>query len=576
MKKKIVLLFLIYFLFIAIPVNAKEPSSNKGASTNKVASTVLNDNLQVQNIFDNSVDVNTDGKEISYKDISDTATIDNANEKITDTHWAYKAVMELSNKYNILVGMPDGKFDGDQATTRFELAQALVKTVNKMEEEHVQMTAMEQAGLKSLKDEFDKEIIALAARVEKNEVRVSELQDKHTKDITTLNGDISKLSERHYFSPELKFQYGFGDDATESPGNTANARVRLNSLTKVYDDTVAYIRLQAQTTNLINLSEVNGDIVDTDLTVAYLMTGDLTKWIPKKLGKIYFSGGLMPSFWNFYRDYTVAVDQRAFTDANSSFSAFNTQEAAFNREVPDGRRMSIGGEYIKDFSKLNAQIKATAARSTAGSLDLSSRIVNRATFIPNSTNFVVNDTPGSADEPSFYALSGKFDIPIKSQPIQLKVSHMYMFNNNGTDTRTYNIGGRLSTKFNGLGVFKFAVIGHNGTTAPRVIGGLGGHGMNYQFAFNPTIKAFGKFFGDPDKIKYDMKNSDAEDGKTEIGFGFANFHNDFDQGVNAFDIYVSRFFTKKIFGRILYTHINPSIPGMDNRDAVLFETNVRL
>ena len=111
---------------------------------------------------------------------------------------------------------------------------------------------------------------------------------------------------------------------------------------------------------------------------------------------------------------------------------------------------------------------------------------------------------------------------------------------------------------------------------PRYLGGRGGQGFSYQVAYNPTIKAFGNLFGNPDEITHRMPNHVP--GKTEIGVGFANYHNDEGEAIRALDVYVGRFFTKNIFGRIIYSHVNPSVIDriLARRNSVLLEANFRL
>ncbi|MGD9581106.1 MAG: hypothetical protein AB7V50_07015, partial [Vampirovibrionia bacterium] len=157
-----------------------------------------------------------------------------------------------------------------------------------------------------------------------------------------------------------------------------------------------------------------------------------------------------------------------------------------------------------------------------------------------------------------------------------KVSHTYSFGDNQTNQRNYYIGGRLATKFNGFGVVKAAVVGHNGSVPPRLLGGIGGQGFSYQLAYNPTIKAFGNLFGDPDKITHRMPC--IVPGKTEVGVGFANYHNDQDESIRILDVYVSRYISENVFGRILFGHVNPSIRtrGLSARNYVLLETIFKL
>lgn len=557
--------FLLFFLVLCLLNINTVKASEKLANTIVVDKTVVEENTAVLDKVDEDI-IEIDlfkNRNISQAPNAGADNIEKTpllykDVKVTD--WAYQALDELSTKYKVLKGMPNGNFEGKRAATRYEMAQSLVNTIQEMEKEHIQLSAIEKAAIKSLKDEFDKEIIALAARVEFNETRIEQLDKKHEGDVVKLDSDISSLKKRHHFVPEMRFRYGLGD-VDPGSGTHASTRLRLTSISEVNKDTVGVIRLEATTNNLINLSERNGDIVDTDLTLAYVHTGSLTRWIPKKAGTVKFIGGILPPSWLFYtKNMTANVDQRGFNDANPSFSLFNTQILAFHRDLPNGRRMTIGGDYTKKFDSHNARIDAMVLRSTGGSLDTPG-----------------NDISSSGDESTYYAVSAESDLPgTKRQPVNLKVSHAYSFGDNATHRRTYSIGGRLATKFNGFGVVKAAVIGHNGTVPPLLLEGLGGQGFSYQLAFNPTIKAFGNFFGDPDKITHLMPC--YVPGKTEVGVGFANYHNDQDESIRALDVYVSRYFGEHLFGRILFSHVNPNVRvrGLSARSYVLFETIFKL
>ncbi|MEW5822255.1 MAG: S-layer homology domain-containing protein, partial [Cyanobacteriota bacterium] len=535
--KKRIILFLLCMLVVCKPVLSNE----------NVTSEFINDQTSVlDQVNENPPKLDLNLQDLEYMKLARNIKSADAIEgeklhysDVKDNNWAYQALSELTEKYGVLKGMPDGAFEGDRPATRYEMAQALVKTVHKLEEERIKLSAIEEVALKSLKKEFDKEIIALAARIEKNEQRITGLDEIHKADIETLTGDIENLKKRHYFVPTLRFMYGFGD-FDERDGTHASTRLRLTSVTKVNKDTVGVIRLQAVTSNFINMSEVNGDIVDMDLALGYVQTGSLTRWLPEKYGKADFFGGVMPANWYFWLGrYTTCVDERPFNDSNFTFSLLNTQVSAFGRDAVNGRRMVAGGQYIKKFDKYNAKIQAVGTRATAGSLP-----------IAGTDNF------SSGDETTFYAVSGEMDLPIK-HPVNFKVSHFYSFGDAATNERTYSVGGRLTTKFENFGVLKGAVIGHNGTVPPRYLGGRGGQGFSYQVAYNPTIKAFGNLFGNPDEITHHIPNH--VDGKTEVGVGFANYHNDDGEAIRALDVYIGRFFTTNIFGRVIYSHVNPSV-----------------
>lgn len=485
-------------------------------------------------------------------------------------HWAYSAVKELTAKYDILEGMPDGMFDGQRSATRYEMAQALAQLLSKMDDKHSKMTAIEKAAIKSLKEEFDKEILTLAARIEKTEVELSKFERSTRIDIENLSADVAALAGRHHFRPEFRLNYSMGD-----PEAISNARVRMNSATKLDDKTVAVLRIESMSNNFINRSEELNEITDVELRIAYMETSHLTSWIPEKLGKITFMGGVMPTYWPFFRGYRAAVDQRAFTDANYSYGLFNTHGNSFMRTAPDGRNISIGGEYVKDFCKYKGQVRASAMRSTGGSLNRPIGIYTSTPPVPAS-DFNGIDVASSGDESTFYAVTGKMEVPIKEQPVEFRLSHYQSFDDANTSMNNYSIGGKISTKFDGFGVLKGGLIGYNGSMPPRLLGGYGGKGFSYQFSFAPTIRAFGDFFGDPDLINHETINYVPK--KTEFIFAFADYENRQDEKIRVLDIGLTRYLTSNIFGRVMFEHIMPTTNNnrLDHRSSVIMETIFKL
>jgi hypothetical protein len=528
MKKTVIGLLLLLIVLSGKPVFSEEPAD-----------------VDWSNLLDNTNLITSHPEEHAtpYSDLP--GNLSSIYDDVNKNHWAYQAIDELSTKYKVLEGMPDASFQGDRPATRYELAQALAKLMNKIEEDHIQVSPVEQAALNSLKSEFEKEIMTLAARIEVNAQAIANLEEKECQDVMSLNTQIENVQKRHYFSPELRFRFNMGD-----PEPFADTRLRLTSKTYLTDRTWVMLRLDALTPNMFKLSERNNDIADADLTLGFIDTQDLTKWIPEKYGRVSLIGGLLHTNRLFFRGYRVAADSRGFSDTIPGVSIYNTQDLSFVREPADGRNMSVGGEYVKRFEKYNGLIKAGVLRSAGGSINL-----------PGA------DIRDSGNPSTFYSVTGQMDIPVKNQPVELKVSHYYSFNDRQTNQNTWSVGGRLATKFENVGVFKAAVIGYDGQVPPRYLGGYGGHGLSYQVTYNPTIKAFGNLFGDPDKITHSVYNFIP--GKTEIGFAFANYHNDWNESLRVFDIFLSRYLSKNVWGVVRYSHLNPNTDrGLSTRDAV--------
>jgi len=102
---------------------------------------------------------------------------------VNQSHWAYKAIKDLVDKYGVMGGFPDRTFRGSKNFTRYEAASALYKVMVKVEELMSNKGggfvpgAEDMIKLKELSTEFIREIDALkASDVEKAE-KIKKLED---------------------------------------------------------------------------------------------------------------------------------------------------------------------------------------------------------------------------------------------------------------------------------------------------------------------------------------------------------------------------------------------------------------
>lgn len=124
------------------------------------------------------------------------ATVVAVNE-LTDvegTEWAYNAVQQLVEKYDVLEGYPDGTYKGKKPSTRFELAAAVYDLATYFSDE-IALDREDLSKLAKLLDEFSNEIKTIQGRVDTLEGKVTALDTKVT-DIdtrtTTLEGQIAE------------------------------------------------------------------------------------------------------------------------------------------------------------------------------------------------------------------------------------------------------------------------------------------------------------------------------------------------------------------------------------------------
>lgn len=159
---------------------------------------------------------------------------------VQPTDWAYQALQSLVERYNCIVGYPDGTFRGQRATTRFEFAAGLNACLDRISELIAASTAdlatrEDLATLQRLQEEFAAELATLRGRVDGLEARVSELEANQFSTTTKLNGET-------IFAVGIPFDE---DDAFEDQA-IAGYRVRLNFDTSFTGEDLLRARLQAR------------------------------------------------------------------------------------------------------------------------------------------------------------------------------------------------------------------------------------------------------------------------------------------------------------------------------------------
>jgi len=100
---------------------------------------------------------------------------------VVGNEWAYNALKELVNgECHVLVGYPDRTYRGQKSTTRFELAAALYKYEQCIQERLAKKA--DKADLEkfaALLEEFRGELIELKARVDSLEARMKAVEEKN-------------------------------------------------------------------------------------------------------------------------------------------------------------------------------------------------------------------------------------------------------------------------------------------------------------------------------------------------------------------------------------------------------------
>lgn len=153
-------------------------------------------------------------------------------EELTDvdsSHWAYQALADLVEKYDVIEGYPDYTFRGDRKATRWEMAAALNALIKSVGRDLARLGA-EKADksdlmkLARLQEEFKRELEVLNSRVDALEDRASAIEAKNAEQDTRL--DLLEKTQLHG-------DFSFGllyDTAGSGFGGTAPANGIQDSL----------------------------------------------------------------------------------------------------------------------------------------------------------------------------------------------------------------------------------------------------------------------------------------------------------------------------------------------------------
>ncbi|EKE02562.1 MAG: hypothetical protein ACD_20C00361G0001 [uncultured bacterium] len=103
---------------------------------------------------------------------------------VSESVWAYDALKDLVEKYNVIEGYPDKTFRGARTASRYELAAALNATVKAIGKDLARLGAEKAskedlATVARLQQEFAREIQALNARAEALEARATKIEAKN-------------------------------------------------------------------------------------------------------------------------------------------------------------------------------------------------------------------------------------------------------------------------------------------------------------------------------------------------------------------------------------------------------------
>jgi hypothetical protein len=172
--------------------------------------------------------------------------VDELRDLRTD-HWAYNAIRDLVDKYDVMSGFPDGNFKGSRNFTRYEAAAALYKVLVRVEEmmgnrvpqpvinntpsKNSTVSSEDLKLIKDLSDEFKRELDAMRAENAANFAKIKSVEEKLEK----IQKDIGKVKFGGWFDaglndtledsfrPGYSSSYSFNMNANVAESTTVNA-----------------------------------------------------------------------------------------------------------------------------------------------------------------------------------------------------------------------------------------------------------------------------------------------------------------------------------------------------------------
>ncbi|MCX8077475.1 MAG: iron uptake porin, partial [Geminocystis sp.] len=161
---------------------------------------------------------------------------------VSPTDWAFEALRNLVERYGCIAGYPDRTFRGNRALSRYEFAAGLnacMQALERLIAEGGGVSNEDLERLNRLVNEFQSELAALGARVDKLEGKVALLENRQFSTTTKLRGEaiIAVVGQDHTSDQgkwERFYRPKFGATVVDAGGRqridsqaTMSNRVRL-------------------------------------------------------------------------------------------------------------------------------------------------------------------------------------------------------------------------------------------------------------------------------------------------------------------------------------------------------------
>jgi Carbohydrate-selective porin, OprB family/S-layer homology domain len=277
--------------------------------------------------------------------IDEQVTSVNQLEDVQPTDWAFSALQSLIERYGVIAGYPNSRYQGNRAMTRYEFAAALNTTLERVNELIAQGATLlvshdDLATLQRLQEEFTTELTMLKCRVDSLEASTASLEANQFSTTTKLTGQVIFALTGGGFSGERILDVTGKEIATENPNTTFIYRAALDFDTSFSSTDLLKIRLDIG-------SNGADDNAAGFLEPAFGSTLDFSAKPPVEnlgLSRLYYT-------FSPFKDITLSLGPKiALTDyidlntyANLSFLDFSTQALVNNYILFPVQGLGAGG-----------------------------------------------------------------------------------------------------------------------------------------------------------------------------------------------------------------------------------------
>ncbi|MGB2926626.1 MAG: iron uptake porin [Limnothrix sp.] len=265
---------------------------------------------------------------------------------VAPSDWAFDALRNLVEKYNCIVGYPDGTFRGNRPLSRYEFAAGLNACMQQIERLIIgggtDVDAADITRLRALVQEFEAELATLGARVDDIEGRVEFLEDNQFSTTTKLEGEVV-LALADSFGDTFSND-GNDDDDTQT---TFSNRVRLTLATS----------FTGKDTLITRLTAGNSPSYTPGIDADFDGNGTID---PTEAGIGSIGSGVGFQTHNLDNGNDVAIDWLAYYFPIKKANAYL---AAFGGLHSDYTSTTFGAEGLEDFTGGSGSLTQLAASS---------------------------------------------------------------------------------------------------------------------------------------------------------------------------------------------------------------------